>query len=226
MKKMTLGFMILIQISISCTSSSNTDGSNGEKNNINVTYSYKAGPILSYGFGNYSSKTIITSCNQTWMAENLKAIKYKNGDPIPEVSDPTAWAGLTTGAYCKYPSTNNVYGNLYNWYAVNDPRGLAPNGWHIPTKGEWINFADCLGGYLVAGEKMKEAGTSHWLSSTNPGNNISGFTAFGGGLRSDAGDFVNFKMYGFWWTSSESSATRSYKCNLSAISKHFCHICN
>jgi uncharacterized protein (TIGR02145 family) len=158
--------------------------------------------------------------NQTWMKQNLKATKYKNGDPIPEVSDPTAWEGLTTGAYCKYPSTDNIYGNLYNWYAVNDPRGLAPNGWHIPTKEEWSIFADCLGGYLVAGEQMKEAGTSHWEDQPNPGNNISGFTGFGGGVRATNGDFVNLKRYGIWWTSSEFSSTIANYCRLNSNSKY------
>ncbi|MBK9465523.1 MAG: fibrobacter succinogenes major paralogous domain-containing protein [Chitinophagaceae bacterium] len=77
---------------------------------------------------------------QQWMNNNLDVAFYRNGDPIPQVTDPTAWAGLTTGAWCYYNNDStlgNKYGKLYNWYAVNDPRGLAPQGWHIPSDAEW-----------------------------------------------------------------------------------------
>src|SRR5436190_5685295 len=75
--------------------------------------------------------------NQVWMLKNLDVTRYRNGDKIPYVKSPTEWAALTTGAWCWYKNdsaTGAVYGKLYNWFAVNDPRGLAPMGWHVPSK--------------------------------------------------------------------------------------------
>ena len=102
---------------------------------------------------------------QVWMSTNLNVSTYRNGDVIPQVQDKDAWANLTTGAWCYYENDakNGVkYGKLYNWYAVNDPRGLAPAGWHIPTDGEWTVLENSLGD--DAGKKMKS--TSGWESWT------------------------------------------------------------
>jgi uncharacterized protein (TIGR02145 family) len=203
-------FFILFQLNLSCFSD---DSDNTENVNNPTNYSFTNGPVMNYG--NLSSPTIITSCGQTWMKENIRATKYKNGDQIQYVTDPTAWAGLTTGAYCEYSTGGSVYGYLYNWYAVNDPRGLAPNGWHIPSIQELENYVNCLGGYLVAGEKMKEVGVSHW-NDPNYASNISGFTARGGGLRSSTGNFVNIKQYGILWSSTEYSADRANACRLNS----------
>ena len=96
----------------------------------------------------------VTICGQKWMEKNLDVTTYRNGDTIPYVTDPTAWAALTTGAWCYYnndPSTNSIYGKLYNWYAVADSRGLAPAGWHVSTDAEWTTLVTCLGGASVAG---------------------------------------------------------------------------
>jgi hypothetical protein len=86
---------------------------------------------------------------QQWQAKNLDVAFYRNGDPIPQVTDATAWASLTTGAWCYYNNDStqgNKYGKLYNWYAVNDPRGLAPQGWHIPSDTEWTILETTLDG--------------------------------------------------------------------------------
>src|SRR5665648_943598 len=91
----------------------------------------------------------VTIGTQVWMAENLKTTKYRNGDPIPNITDATAWTNLTTGAYCNNNNDANyatTYGRLYNWYAVNDIRNIAPAGWHIPTKAEWTTLTTYLGG--------------------------------------------------------------------------------
>ena len=146
-------------------------------------------------------------CNQTWMVKNLEVDKYRNGDPIPQVTDNAQWAALTTGAWCYLgndAANGAIYGKLYNWYAVNDPRGLAPQGWHIPTTNEYSTLANCLGGGLIAGDKLKESGPGHW----GPGNaatNSSGFTALPGGMRLGLADGWNngiFSSYGEgrWWT--------------------------
>lgn len=94
-------------------------------------------------------------CNQIWMVNNLDVSTYRNGDPIPQSTD--GWIGITTGAWCWYKNDSATYaatyGKLYNWYAVNDPRGLAPAGWHIPTDLEWTTMTDCLGENLLQEEK-------------------------------------------------------------------------
>ncbi len=121
-----------------------------------------------------------------WMKKNLDVSKYKNGDDIPQVTDVTQWEALTTGAWCYYENdTANgpIFGKLYNWYAINDPRGLAPAGWHIPTDTEWSNLATFLGGENEAGRKLKEnSTTSTWDVTTNYATNQSGFTAVPAGI--------------------------------------------
>ena len=99
---------------------------------------------------------------QVWMSTNLDVTYYRNGDKIPQVKDSVKWARLTTGAWCWYnndSATGAVYGKLYNWYAVNDPRGLAPIGWHIPSDTEWDTLSARLGGASKAGGKLKDTGT-------------------------------------------------------------------
>ena len=147
-------------------------------------------------------------CCATWMKKNLDVIYYSNGDPIPQVTDAVAWAALTTGAWC-YPNNDAdsgaVYGKLYNWYAVNDSRGLAPRGWHVPSTIEFASLYACLGGDAGnAGLTMKEKGITHWQSASNNAINMSGFTAIGAGLRNAFGSYV-FRTYASFWTSSESA---------------------
>ncbi|MCX6244290.1 MAG: fibrobacter succinogenes major paralogous domain-containing protein [Bacteroidetes bacterium] len=151
---------------------------------------------------------IVQIGTQVWMAENLKTTKYSDGTSIPLVTDATAWTNLTTPGYCWYnnlPAFNKkTYGALYNWYAVNTGK-LAPAGWHVPTDGEWTVLTDFLGGEDIAGGKMKEAGTAHWLSPNTGATNESGFTAVPAGFRSDYGTFWDVGNYGYWWSSSGSS---------------------
>jgi uncharacterized protein (TIGR02145 family) len=138
------------------------------------------------------------------MSKNLDVAFYRNGDPIPQVSDPTAWAALTTGAWCYYnndPLQGNKYGKLYNWYAVNDSRGLAPQGWHIPSDAEWTTLTTTLGGSSVAGGKMKEPGT-YWTAPNTGADNSSGFAGLPGGYRGTNGTF-NDVGSGYWWSSTE-----------------------
>ena len=143
---------------------------------------------------------------QQWMRENLDVVTYRNGDVIPQVTDATAWAALTTGAWCYYDndSANGaIYGKLYNWYAVNDTRGLAPTGWHIPTDAEWTILTDKLEGASVAGGKMKSVGTTIWTTPNILATNESGFTGLPGGHRFYDGSFFYIGNYGFWWSSSQ-----------------------
>jgi hypothetical protein len=142
----------------------------------------------------------ITIGTQNWTRRNLDVVTYRNGDTIPEVTDSTAWKNLTTGAWCYYnndPALGAIYGRLYNWYAVTDPRGLAPRGMHIPTLAERDTLADFVG---YSGGELKETGFAHWNSPNTGATNITGFTALGAGGRSgDSGNFAQFNNYGIWW---------------------------
>ena len=147
---------------------------------------------------------------QTWSKCNLDVTTYSNGDVIPEVTDPSAWTALTTGAWCYYNNdsvTGTTYGKLYNWYAVTDPRGLAPTGYHIPSDTEWTTLVNYLGGVSVAGGAMKETGECHWLTP-NDGTNSSGFSAFGGGIRTTSFNLINNQ--GLWWSSTVFVLTFAY----------------
>jgi uncharacterized protein (TIGR02145 family) len=148
----------------------------------------------------------VTIGKQVWMVENLKTTKYRNGDPIQNVTDNTAWSNLTTGAYCNYNNNSGkakTYGRLYNWYAVNDSRNIAPTGWHVATDDEWTTLTTYLGYEELAGGKLKEIGTAHWKSPNKGATNKTGYTALPGGNRFWYGTFENIGFNGNWWTSSE-----------------------
>ncbi len=160
------------------------------------------------------SPTSVKICDQLWMDKNLDVERYRNGDPIPKVTDPTAWEALITGAWCYYNNDSATYaatyGKLYNGYAVNDPRGLAPAGWHIPSDAEWTAIETCLGGASVAGGEMKETGTIHWQSPNAGATNSSNFTGLPGGRRDDFGSFSNVGVYGYWWSSTQYSTIENF----------------
>jgi len=148
----------------------------------------------------------VTIGNQIWMAENLRTTKFRNGDPIPNVSGNPTWTALTSGAYCWYnnDAANKAgYGALYNWYAVNDPRNIAPVGWHIPSDEEWTALANFLQGKSQAGGKLKETGTTHWSDPNSGATNSSGFNALPGGYRTKDGVFKNLSFCGCWWATTE-----------------------
>ena len=176
----------------------------------------------------------VTIGSQIWSSTNLDVTTYRDGTPIPQVTDPTAWANLTTGAWCYYANNTangTTYGKLYNWYALegihdNDPNTpnkiLAPFGWHTPTVNEWDSLITFLGGTTIAGEKLKSIGTSLW-QSPNIATNESGFMALPGGYRSNQGDFYN-KSDEFWILLKNStfspSLFKNLRYNLSSINPH------
>ncbi len=152
----------------------------------------------------------LTIGSQVWTSKNLEVTTYRNGDVIPQVTDPTQWANLTTGAWCYYnndAANGAIYGKLYNWYAVNDSRGLAPAGWHIPTDAEWATVGTSLGGNSVAGGKMKATGTTYWASPNTGATNQAGFGGLGGGFRNSDGNFYNILTDGYYWSATSSSTT-------------------
>jgi len=144
---------------------------------------------------------------QIWLKQNLKTTHYRNGDPIPNVTDGMEWRNLTTGAYCNYNNDANnstTYGRLYNGYAVSDSRNIAPAGWHVATDAEWTTLITYLGGVGVAGGKLKEAGYTHWQSPNEGATNETGFTALPGGARSyDGSSAFPIGSFGLWWSATE-----------------------
>jgi uncharacterized protein (TIGR02145 family) len=161
---------------------------------------------------------------QTWMAENLKTTRYNDGSQIPYITDLIDWAQLiefekfvecpqlTAGAYYWFDnnsSNKDIYGAIYNWYAV-DRGNLCPTGWHVPTDAEWTKLAYFLGGTEEPGGKLKETGTTHWLSPNTGATNESGFKALPGAVNDGyygsndwwLGDY-DTGMYGLWWSASD-----------------------
>jgi uncharacterized protein (TIGR02145 family) len=148
--------------------------------------------------------------DQWWMAENLNAKYYRNGEGIPNVTSYSEWSNLSTGAYCNYDSNAvnaSTYGCLYNWYAVKDSRNIAPLGWHVPTDEEWTTLATYLGGVSIAGGKLKETGTAHWIEPNTGATNESGFCALPGGYRFNLGDFFDLGYKAFFWSSTDRGST-------------------
>jgi uncharacterized protein (TIGR02145 family) len=180
------------------------------------------GSATDYNGNSYKPVTLGT---QTWFAENLKTTTYNDGTTIPNVTDGTAWAALTTGAQCDYdntPANTTTYGKLYNWYAVNTGK-LCPTGWHVPSDAEWTTLQTYLiaNGYNYDGSTSGNyiaksmASTTGWNSSTNTGaigntpstNNTSGFTALPGGNRYFNGTFYDIGLNGSWWSSTEDDSS-------------------
>jgi uncharacterized protein (TIGR02145 family) len=162
--------------------------------------------------------------SQRWMAENLRTHHYSNGDPVPYVPDLTQWAGLTTGAWSHYDADaayDGLFGKLYNWYAVNDPRNVCPTGWHVPTDEDWMDLEEAMGvpvpdldnngmrgAAANAGGQLKA--TALWTSPNLGANDSIGFSAYPGGFRSTSGTFGELQYRGYWWSASEQSATDAW----------------
>ncbi len=170
--------------------------------------------------------TSIAFGTQMWSSKNLDVTQYLNGDPIPQVSNPLEWETLTTGAWCWYDNDSAsyaaVYGKLYNWYAVNDSRGLAPDGWHVPSESDWNKLVfsidanadtNCLISCTqssMAGGEMKEIGLAHWITPNNGANNNTGFAALPGGGRNTDGSYFYMGNYGHWWSTGSYDASSAF----------------
>ena len=171
---------------------------------IGIASSSKSTSLIDCDGNIYATISIGT---QVWMAENLRVTHYENGQAIANVIDSQAWTVLTTGAVCWYDNdqtTNEKYGALYNWYAVDDSRGLCPEGWHVPTHAEWTTLTTYLGGTSVAGGKMK-ATSDLWNNPNMFATNSSRFSGLPGGYRNNLGVFLDDVESGYWWSSDEYS---------------------
>jgi len=203
----------------------------------NTTYYVKAYATNSIGtaYGNEITFTTtaaqpseITIGTQVWASENLTVTTYRDGTPIPQVTNPSALLASPTGAWCYYnndPINGIIYGKLYNWYAVagiydtaslNNPllrKQLAPMGWHIPTNAEYTTLINFLGGTNIAGGKMKATCTTLWRNPNSGATNSSGFTALGGGmLESGAQVFQQLQVGGQFWCSNSASNPQLTAC--------------
>ena len=177
-------------------------------------------PIVTDYDGNYYFTAMLG--NQCWMLQDLRVTHYRNGDPIPKVTDVDEWLDLSTGAYCEYnndPAIASIYGLLYNWYAVDDSRSIAPEGWHVATDAEYKQLEMYLGMSAAEanstgqrgtdeGGKLKEAGITHWLSPNIGANNESGFSALPGGYRGMM--FRVLDSNAIYWSSSEYNSSYAW----------------
>ena len=187
--------------------------------NVDTTYAFTCAPNCGdpVSYQGYDYATVLIG-DQCWFAENLRSENYANGDAIPATLSDSDWQTTTSGAvavYGEYTGCNdyspdidacdpaqslNEYGRLYNWYAVDDARGLCPSGWHVPTDGEWTVMTDHLGGESIAGGQMK---TDYGWNGGGNGTNSSGFSGLPGGFRDYTGYyFFNAGSSGRWWSSS------------------------
>ena len=188
---------------------------------------FEISEITSITFGNSGEGTVtdidgnvyqtVMIGNQEWMAENLKVTHYRNGDAIPTGLSNSSWSSTTSGAYAVYndnESYADTYGYLYNWYAVDDERGIAPEGWHIASDAEWMELEITLGmseseatdtGFRGTDQGSQLAGNSSLWTSGNLENNgafgTSGFTALPGGCRNSNGNYNYVSCNSYFWSS-------------------------
>ncbi len=159
--------------------------------------------------------TTITNGSKVWMAENLEVTKFNDGEPIPLITDGTAWGESDTPAYCWYDNDEakykDKYGALYNWFAVSNGK-LCPAGWHVPNIQEWNDLLNSLG--QNAGGKLKEAGTDHWVFFDKSATNESGFSILPGGWRTDYDTFSGSGDIAYLWSSSEDNSLCAWYINM------------
>lgn len=214
---MVPAFMLVLLVGIACDKKNPTNNEEDPNTATDVD-------------GNVYQSVVIG--NQRWTTENLKVTHYRDGSAIPNVTSDTEWAGLTSGAYCAHGNDEDnaaVYGYLYNWYALTDARGLAPEGWRVATEADWKELEVYLGMSQAEvdavdyrgtdeGGALKQAGTGLWSDPNVGATNASGFTALPGGYRYETGGFHPLQPLGFalFWTGTAASADRAWDRVLSA----------
>ena len=162
----------------------------------------------------------VTIGTQVWMTKNLKTRRYRNGDKIwtttPSTLDITIeFTPKYQWVYYGDDRNIDIYGRLYTWYAVTDPRNICPKGWHVPTDEDWTTLTTYLDGKIYAGDNLKEEGTTHWINPNTGATNATGFTALPGGYRDNGGTFNGIGSLFIWWSSIEYSAANAYNRGLS-----------
>ena len=209
MKKILLGFIAIGLLTFV--------GCKKDEGNSSSVIQYGAGAIDIDG-NTYQSVII---GNQEWMVENLRTSKYSDGTSIPNVTNNTQWGNLSTGAWSHYENDSSQYeaisGKLYNWYAVIDPRGLAPNGWHVPTDAEWTVLTDYLSANGHSGAEGRALKSKSGWNYGGNGIDDYGWLGLPGGSRNGDGYFGNVGNFGSWWSSSQSDAYDAWNRDLSSF---------
>jgi uncharacterized protein (TIGR02145 family) len=150
--------------------------------------------------------------DQKWMVENLNVSHFRNGDSIPEVRSAAEWKRMGEEgkpAWCLIQNeTENgkKFGKLYNWYAVNDPRGLAPKDWHVASDDEWTRLINFLGGGVLAALNMRTTG----LTDNSDRDNENRFSGLPGGCRNSFGVFYGLDSFGYWWSATEFDPSNAF----------------
>jgi uncharacterized protein (TIGR02145 family) len=173
----------------------------------NITFSRSEQPVNPDAVydADGNSYNIVRIGLQTWTGKNLETTKFRNGDPIMKAGSEAEWmkaAAEGKPAWCYYldaSESGKKYGKLYNWYAVSDRRGLAPEGWRVSAVSDWEGLVKFLAN--IPGAKLKEAGKATWIKNADNATNETGFTALPGGLRNDKGKFYSEGSLGKFWTS-------------------------
>ena len=159
---------------------------------------------------------IVQIGDQVWMSENLRTTRYRNGEEIPYARTDAAWENERVGMRCAYDhdeANSMTYGQLYNWYAVKDERGLCPSGWHVPSDDEWNALERTLGLSSVDAKQTNSRGVhgASMKSDAWNGTNESGFSGLPGGRRGSLGGFDYAGVNGCWWSSSPNGSGAWYR---------------
>jgi uncharacterized protein (TIGR02145 family) len=162
--------------------------------------------IIIYNDVNYYSTIEINGL--IWFKENLRTTTYSDGTPIPNIIDDNSWSNDTEGSYAIYPES--CYGYLYNWYAVNNSKGLCPTGWRIPTADDFRSLRNAYGGVLKSGQALKVQGDASWNNTNVKTRNISGFSAYPSGSRDFKGNFEFLGSRATFWSSTTDSCELKY----------------
>ena len=187
----------------------------GNTRTFHTLHAVVYGRVSDFDGNNYP---VIRIGTQYWMGGNLRVNHYRNGDAIPVVIPDAQWKVLTSGAYCVYDNDTanaRIYGNLYNWHALNDPRGICPAGWHIPSDGEWAVLGSVLGGNSMAGGKLKtpgtiEAGSGLWYAPNTGATNSSNFSGIPAGMRINYGNYYSIGNVAMFWATTDTAAVNAW----------------
>jgi uncharacterized protein (TIGR02145 family) len=193
---------------------------NAQTNNTNSTESVPS--IVKDIDGNVYHTVVIGK--QVWLQENLRTKKYRNGKSIAKNITKAQWSTDKSGACAVYDNDSikeNAFGLLYNWYAIANPAGLCPVGWHVPKDSEWNTMVKYLDDYAdttelkrvqseIAGGELKEIGYAHWTTPNTGATGTSNFLGYAGGNKSTDGKCNDVGAYGYWWTATASSAAEAY----------------
>ena len=182
--------------------SSTPAGTLETKDDRNDASSFQCGSTIDHLGHSYHTVEIGDQC---WFAENLRSSTYTNGDAITRSLDDREWKSISVGACSVYENDSNAlaeYGLLYNWFAIDDERGLCPPSWHVPSIGDWSDLTKSFGDEAIAGKLMRSEELWIYGSSETEQAGAKGFDALPGGSRRENGSYVHEGTGAGWWSSS------------------------